>query len=298
MLQKNVDEFIFSLSPGGYVSGRKNSYTVVAYRTDLHQVSLYVEEQGVDNWQDVTHEHIAGYLLQMRDDQGYRPTTIARKLASLKSFFRYMRRAGMIVHDPVEHLESPRVPRVLPRVLSVEQMSSLLRQMEVETAAGRRDLALLYTLYTTGMRVTELVSLNLDDFDVVSLTVRCAGHDEWNRRERVLPLPPVAAEAIQRYRETVRPRLATSHPEERALFLNQHGRRLTRQGLWLIIKGYARLAGITTITPHMLRHSFAMLMLNEGMELRSVQELLGYSHISAMQGYSQLARVEEIMVEA
>lgn len=265
---------------------------MVAYRNDLYQVCLYLEQQGVDNWQEVTYEHVAGYFLKMREDQVYRPTTIVRKLAALRSFFRYMRNVGMILYDPVETLKIPRVQKELPRILNAEEIGSLLRQVEAETASGRRDLALLQMLYATGMRVTELVSLNLDDFDATELTVRCGGHEGWSKHERVLPLSPVAVEAIQQYRETVRPLLAVYHPEEQALFLNHHGRRLTRQGLWLIIKGYARQAGITTITPHMLRHSFAMLMLNGGMELRSVQELLGYTHVSAMQVYRQLAREE------
>jgi len=177
-------------------------------------------------------------------------------------------------------------------VLSAEQISSLFRQIEVETSAGQRDLAMLHMLYATGMRVTELVSLSMADFDATRATVVCPGRNGRNRRERVLPLPPIAVEAVQQYIHTARPRLMLRHPEEEALFLNHHGERLTRQGFWLIIKGYARQAGITTITPHMLRHSFAMLMLKGGMELRSVQELLGHAHISTTQVYSQLARAK------
>jgi integrase/recombinase XerD len=292
MLQEAVDAYIASLSSKEDESGRSNHNTMAAYQNDLNQLCTYLKQQEVDNWPLVTREHVTGYILEMRESQAYRPTTIARKIAALKSFFRYMRNQGRIVFDPVEKLESPHVQKELPGVLSAEQISSLFRQIEVETSAGQRDLAMLHMLYATGMRVTELVSLSMADFDATRATVVCPGRNGRNRRERVLPLPPIAVEAVQQYIHTARPRLMLRHPEEEALFLNHHGERLTRQGFWLIIKGYARQAGITTITPHMLRHSFAMLMLKGGMELRSVQELLGHAHISTTQVYSQLARAK------
>lgn len=292
MLQEAVEEFIASLSSHEDERGRSNQNTTAAYRNDLGQLCTYLSQHDIENWPQVTREHIAGYLLEMREGQAYRPTTIARKIAALKSFFRYMRSMGYIALDPVEKLEAPRIQKELPGVLSAEQISSLFRQIEVETPAGLRDLAMLHMLYATGMRVTELVSLNMGDFDAQQATVICPGRNGRNKRERVLPLPPVAVEATQHYIEKARPRLMLHHPDELALFLNHHGERLTRQGYWLIIKGYARQADITNITPHMLRHSFAMLMLKGGMELRSVQERLGHAHISTTQVYSQLARAK------
>jgi len=292
MLQEAVDAYIASLSSKEDEGGRSNHNTMAAYRNDLNQLCTYLKQQEVDNWPQVTREHVTGYILEMRESQAYRPTTIARKIAAFKSFFRYMRNQGRIVFDPVEKLEAPHVQKELPGVLSAEQISSLFRQIEVETSAGQRDLAMLHMLYATGMRVTELVSLSMPDFDATRATVVCPGRNGRNKRERVLPLPPIAVEAVQQYIHTARPRLMLRHPKEEALFLNHHGERLTRQGFWLIIKGYARQAGITTITPHMLRHSFAMLMLKGGMELRSVQELLGHAHISTTQVYSQLARAK------
>ena len=292
MLQEAVDAYIASLSSKEDESGRSNHNTMAAYQNDLNQLCTYLKQQEVDNWPLVTREHVTGYILEMRESQAYRPTTIARKIAAFKSFFRYMRNRGYIASDPVEKLEAPHVQKELPGVLSAEQISSLFRQVEVETLAGQRDLAMLHMLYATGMRVTELVSLSMADFDAALATVVCPGRNGRNKRERVLPLPSIAVEAVQQYIHTARPRLMLRHPEEEALFLNHHGERLTRQGFWLIIKGYARQAGITTITPHMLRHSFAMLMLKGGMELRSVQELLGHAHISTTQVYSQLARAK------
>jgi integrase/recombinase XerD len=290
MLQEVIDEYIASLSLNEQGHEGTNQNTVVAYRNDLNQVCVYLQRQQVENWQQVTREHIAGYLLEMRDGQAYRPTTIARKLAALKTFFRYLRGAGLITSDPLEKLDAPRVQKELPHALNQEQVASLFRQVEVETPAGKRDLAMLHMLYATGMRVSELVSLNQDDFDAVQSTVVCPGRNGRSKRERVLPLSAAAVEATVQYLEMARARLMTRHPEEQALFLNHHGERLTRQGFWLIIKGYARQAGITTITPHMLRHSFAIVMLQGGMELRSVQALLGHAHISTTQVYSQLAR--------
>jgi integrase/recombinase XerD len=290
MLEDVVDEYIASLSVREQGRDGTNHNTIMAYRNDLNQVCLYLRRQKVETWQQVTREHIAAYLLEMRESQAYRPTTIARKLAALKTFFRYMRSSGLIIADPIESLEAPRIQKAPPHVLSADQLASLFRQLEVETAAGKRDFAMLHMLYATGMRVGELVSLNLDDFDATKATIVCPGRNGRVRRERVLPLSAVAVEATKQYLELARPGLMARHPEEQALFVNHHGERLTRQGFWLIIKGYARQAGITTITPHMLRHSFAILMLQGGMELRSVQELLGHAHISTTSIYTQLAR--------
>lgn len=292
MLQEALDEYIASLSAREGEHGGSNQNTIAAYRNDLSQLCSYLAEQHIENWPQVSREHIAAYLLEMRENQAYRPTTIARKLAALKSFFRYLHAVERIEFDPVEKLEAPHVQKELPNVLSAEQVSNLFAQVDVQSATGQRDLAMLQMLYATGMRVTELVSLNVSDFVPTESHVVCPARSGRGRRERILPLPTTSVEATQHYLESARPRLVVHHPEEKALFVNHHGERLTRQGFWLIIKGYARQAGITDITPHMLRHSFAMLMLKGGMELRSVQELLGHAHISTTQVYSQLARVK------
>ena len=290
MLQEVIDEYISSLSLKEQGRVGTNQNTVVAYRNDLKQVCSYLKRQQIENWQQVTHEHIAGYLLEMQDAQAYRPATIARKLAALKSFFGFLESIGIITSDPIEKLDAPRIQRELPHVLSQEQINNLFRQVDVGTPAGKRDFAMLHMLSATGMRVSELISLNLGDFDVEGATIVCPGRNGRSKRQRVLSLSMTVVEATNRYLETVRPELVIRHPEEQALFLNHHGERLTRQGFWLIIKSYARKAGITEITPHMLRHSFAILMLQGGMELRSVQELLGHAHISTTQVYNQLAR--------
>jgi integrase/recombinase XerD len=293
MLHDVVDEYLLSLSveetaADGTFEGLANQNTVVAYRNDLGQACTYLAQQGVQTWQQVTREHIAAHLLDMREHQGYRPATIARKLAALKAFFRYLRASGLLTADPLENFEAPHIQKEPPHTLSEEQVAGLFAQIDISQPAGKRDLAMLHLLYATGMRVSELVSLDLADFHADLATVVCPGRRGRSRRERTLPISEVALGATRHYLAEVRPAMVLRHPEEQALFLNHHGERLTRQGFWLIIKSYARQAGITDITPHRLRHSFAVLMLREGMELRSVQELLGHAHISTTQVYNQL----------
>lgn len=293
MLQDVVEEYLTSLSvkdiaPDGTSEGLVNQNTVVAYRNDLGQACAYFSRQHVTNWQEITREQSAAYLLEMRENQAYRPTTIARKLAALKAFFRYLRASGLIASDPLENLETPRIPKEPPHTLSQEQVASLFQQIDLAQPTGKRDFAMLHLLYATGMRVGELVALNVADLHLSLAAVVCPGQRGRTKRERTLPISEVALEASRIYLDEVRPHMVERHPEEQALFLNHHGERLTRQGFWLIIKGYARQAGITDITPHRLRHSFAVLMLREGMELRSVQELLGHAHISTTQVYSQV----------
>jgi integrase/recombinase XerD len=294
MLQDVIDEYLATLSvehisPEGLSDGLENQNTVGAYRNDLSQTCAYLARRGIQNWQQVTREHLAGYLLEMRENQGYRPATVARRLAALKTFFRYLRASGLVATDPLEHFEAPRIPREPPHTLSPEQIASLFQQVDLSQPAGRRDCAMLQLLYATGMRVSELVALNLADVHPDRHVVICTGLRAGSRHERTLPVSENALSALQGYLDEARLPMAGRHPEEQALFLNHHGERLTRQGFWLIIKGYARQAGITDITPHRLRHSFAVLMLREGMELRSVQELLGHAHISTTQVYSQVA---------
>jgi integrase/recombinase XerD len=263
--------------------------TLAAYRNDLTQVCAYLERQQVRNWPEVTTEHIAAYLLEMRENQEYRPTTIARRLAALKTFFRYLRATEQLASDPLELLEPPRIPKDPPQVLTPEQVALLFQQVELSSQMGKRDMAMLHLLYATGLRVSELVELNIDDLRLEQATLVCPGRRGRNQRERTLPLLPMVIENCRAYTQDVRPQLAHRHPEMEALFLNHHGERLTRQGCWLIMKGYARQAGILDITPHKLRHSFAVLLLREGMELHLVQERLGHAHISSTQVYSQVA---------
>ncbi|HCI78925.1 MAG TPA: tyrosine recombinase XerD [Ktedonobacter sp.] len=259
---------------------------------------MFLEQRGIVQWEQVTRERIADHVCVMRDTYGYRPTTIARKLAAYKSFFRHLRQKGIMSEDVVGHVETPHVEKEPPQFLTLEQIQHLFEQVDTTTLAGLRDMAMLHLLSATGMRTSEIVSLNLNDICLQeegeeSVVYVGRVHDEQAEhagRERTLPLTATVVDALSHYIRDGRPRLART-PVEQSLFLNHHGERLTRQGFWLIIKGYARAAHVEALTPHMLRHSFAMLMLQEGKELRSVQELLGHAHISTTQVYNQFAHI-------
>lgn len=302
MLQSFVDEFITILAEQEPIGAHTN--TAMAYRNDLNQLCGYLQEQGIEEWSLLRSEHIADYLLVMQNTFSYRPTTIARKVAAYKSFFRYLQQNDVMVENLIAQVETPRIEKEPPQFLSVEQIQLLFAQVDMGTLAGQRDMAILHLLLATGMRASEIVSLDLEDVHIQEENVVYVGrsHDEkvgypehteqagHVGKGRILPLSATVVEVLSAYIQSARPRLAR-YRQERALFLNHHGERLTRQGFWLIIKGYARSAHIETLTPHMLRHSFAMLLLQEGRELRSVQELLGHAHISTTQVYNQFAHV-------
>src|SRR5215469_8095249 len=269
------------------LSSRKHSSenTLGAYRSDLRQLASHAEAHGARLWSEVTPEIIASFLNELRLRE-YATTSIARKVAAVKSFFAYLVTSGKIQSDPTESLDAPRVEKYMPSALSNEEVERLLSMVKSDSPAGQRDYAMLQCLYSTGMRVTELVMTNLSSLDLARGHILCQGR---GGRERTLPLKPVAQRALATYLNDGR-RILAHDSETLALFLNHHGQRLTRQGFWLIMKGYAREAGIESITPHTLRHSFALDMLGRGMDLRMVQELLGHANISTTQIYAQLHR--------
>ncbi len=290
-MEQKLNDFLTFLS----VEKGFSENTLAAYRNDLTQFTEFLESsfsdyQAVpaeDKWQSVTKQAIVSFILHIKDRQ-YRPSTVARKVAAVRSFFHFLVAEGLVRDDPTATLDSPKVGKSLPRAISVQEVDALLAQpAKGSTPAAQRDKAMLELLYATGMRVSELVSLNLEDLNLAAGYVRCFGKGS---KERIIPVAPAAVEAVQHYVQHGRRELL---PElgESAAFLNHRGQRLTRQGFWLIIKGYARQAGIaTTITPHTLRHSFATHMLNNGADLRSVQELLGHANIATTQIYTHLTR--------
>ncbi|MCD6289769.1 MAG: tyrosine recombinase [Anaerolineae bacterium] len=264
--------------------------TIAAYRNDLTQFLDYVSQPGRlppnAGWPDVQTSHITDYIAYL-EKHDYATSTIARKVAAIKSFFRFARQAGIVADDPAVPVDSPKVKKRPPRTISQEQVRQLLAEpAKDESPKGLRDRALIMLLYATGMRVTELVSLDLTDVDLATLQVRCAGRRE---RERIVPINNETARALRTYLDGGRPQLHPSE-EERALFINHRGRRLTRQGLWLIIKRYVQAVGIDDeITPHTLRHSFAIHMLHQGADVHEVQMLLGHANVSTTQAYITLA---------
>ena len=264
--------------------------TLAAYHNDLYQLADFVEgeaaKQGLPpSWADFGRQVMLSYLLNLKE-RGYAATTVARKVAAAKSFFAFMVAEDKVKENPTRDVPSPKIGRSLPKPISISQVRLLLEQpARLSTPEAKRDRAMLELLYASGMRVSELVSLDVGDVDIQGGYVRCFGK---GRKERLIPIYEQAALAVKEYAEQVRPGLVRG-PDEKALFLNLRGDRLTRQGFWQILKAYAKSAGIETeITPHTLRHSFATHMLNGGADLRSVQELLGHANISTTQVYTHL----------
>ncbi len=239
-----------------------------------------------EGWGRVGKDDILSYILHLKHERGYVAATVARKVAAIKSLFHFLWRDGVIAEDPTATLESPRVEKRLPRAISQSAVLRLLAEpAKGETPKAARDSALLELAYATGMRASEIVSLDVDDVNLPSGSIRCFGKGS---KERIIPIYPRAADALRRYLEQAR-RGFLKNPGERALFLNQRGRRLTRQGLWLIIKSYAEDAGLPdTVTPHTLRHSFATHMLDGDADLINVQQLLGHANVSTTQVYTQV----------
>jgi integrase/recombinase XerD len=296
-MQNKVDEFLTSLE----VEKGYSENTRVAYKNDLGQFLAYVHKSvlpPVQDWGKVTKDHLVAYILSLKADREYASTTVARKVAAIKSFFHFLVAEGFVKDDPTATLDSPRVKKYLPRAISQEDVERLLDAPgKGDEPRALRDRAILELLYATGMRVSELVALNEGDVDLASASVRCFGK---GGKERVIPVYERAVQAIEGYASKGRVRLLRQS-DEKALFLNQRGERLTRQGLWLIVKGYVRQAGIrVSVTPHTLRHSFATHMLRGGADLRNVQELLGHANIATTQVYTQVSneRLREVYDEA
>lgn len=240
----------------------------------------------------LSREAVAGFFISLRDDKGYSAATVARKMAAVKSLFQHLFRQGLIPHNPAAELGSPHVRKPLPRAISVSDVDRLIHEADKRgSAEGLRDRAMLHLLYATGMRVTELVSLNVDDLNLEGRAVRCVGRAS---RVRQLPIEARASRALRDYLERGRPRLLRigkgGETEQAALFLNHRGQRLTRQGFWLVMKALARDSGVTDdVTPHTLRHSFATHRLRDGLTLSRLRELLGHANISTTQIYTQVS---------
>jgi integrase/recombinase XerD len=266
--------------------------TTAAYRNDLSQFLEWLAAVHPESstWAEVTVPVVEGYVGSLRQ-KAYTASSVARKVAAIKSFFHFLLARGYVNTDVTGEVESPKVRKRLPQTLSAEEVERLLEAPAAKpTPKTLRDTALLYLLYATGMRVSEAVSVRVQDLNLVERTVYCAGREEDTRE---LPIDAGTRRALQTYLEQGRPFLVRDRSEE-ALFLNHRGQQLTRQGLWLIIKAYATQAGLgDKVTPHTLRHSFAAHMLSEGADLREIQQLLGHANISTTQVYSQLARDEE-----
>ena len=281
-MRTQVEEFLH------YVAVEKgySEHTVAAYRNDLTQFLAYLADVDVSSWQDVGRDHIQDYVLFL-NGRGYASSTVARKVAAVKSYFHFLVVDGVLGDDPTAAVDSPPVDKHLPRPLSPDEMARLLRApAKSNSPKALRDSALLELMYATGMRASEVIGLKVSAVDLEDGTVRCLGK---GRRERIMPLHQRAQEVLDDDLENGRPRLLRGE-DQKALFVNHRGGPLTRQGLWLLVKDYAEAAGIVhKVTPHTLRHSFATHLLDGGAGLREVQHLLGHTNIASTQIYTKVS---------
>lgn len=268
-----------------------------AYERDLRLFCKTLGFKNSDALVNVSREQITGYMTQLKE-KGLAAATIARKLAAIKAFYRFMTAEGYMDANPSEVVEAGTKGIKLPRVLSEDEVVRLLNQPDITTAEGFRDRTMLEVLYATGMRVSELINLTLERVDLNMKYIIAFGKGS---KERIVPLGSVAAEFLQQYLEKVRPKLTHAGRNTNIVFLAFGGHELTRQRFWQIIRAYGRKANINkALTPHILRHSFATHLLDNGADLRSVQELLGHSDISTTQIYTHLTnkRLRDIYAKA
>ncbi|XEC92815.1 site-specific tyrosine recombinase XerD [Paenibacillus tarimensis] len=288
-----LQTFIRYLNTGSGLSQN----TLECYERDLISFLDFLGGQGAASVSDIRKHHLAQYVLHLKQ-KGRATATISRTTVSIRAFFGYLVRSGRIQQNPAMDLESPKPEKKLPAVLTVEETQRLLEAPRTDTPAGSRDRAMLELLYATGTRVSELMSLNITDVNLKMGFITVGGN---SGKERIVPLGKMAADAVGHYLHFGRERLLKPNSAEDSLFVSHLGRRMTRQGFWKIIKKYVREANIAgEITPHTLRHSFAVHMLENGADIRSVQELLGHSGIAATQIYSHVnrARMKEVYERA
>ncbi|WP_337101717.1 site-specific tyrosine recombinase XerD [Paenibacillus sp. YIM B09110] len=264
------------------VERRLSANTLSSYERDLLAFAAYAEEQGIDEPSQLQRHHFARYMLHLKE-QGRKAATITRHIVSLKAFFHYLNKEGVIIHNPSIYLEAPKQEKKAPKLLSESMTAVLLDSPQPDKPAGKRDKAMLELLYATGIRVSELVALDVEHLHMQLSAARCI---DAGGKERIVPFGRIAAEALIAYLENGRKPLLRNNENESALFLNHLGTRMTRQGFWKTIKKYAKEAGISDdITPHTLRHSVAAHLLEHGADVRSVQELLGHADLATTLKY-------------
>ena len=265
-----------------YKVKKASDNTVFSYIRDIRQFSDWASAQGVDLL-DVTQFNIRSYLDQLKK-LGKSDATVSRSMAGLKNFYAYLVSAGFVENTPVIEIHIERAEKKLPQILTNKEIELLLAQPACVDEKGYRDKAMLELMYATGIRVSELIELNLDDVNIDVGVIKCANA----KKGRVIPLYPAAQKALKVYLKDIRAGMLTD-PDEQALFVNVNGTRMSRQGFWKILKHYQQTAGIEKeITPHTLRHSFAVHLLENGADIDSLQELMGHCDISSTQMYTQM----------
>lgn len=262
--------------------------SIMAYERDLKSYIHYLKNvESVQSLNNVQRVHIVQFLRFLRE-QGKSSKTLARHIASVRAFHQFLLREKAADQDPSVQIETPRIERSLPNVLSLQEVERLLDAPKPDDHFGIRDKAMLELLYAAGIRVSELIALEMDNVQLTMGFVRCNGN-----KERIIPIGRAASDAIKHYLDYGRPRFISTKHQDHALFLNHQGKRLTRQGFWKILKKLAMEAGINKeLTPHTLRHSFATHLLENGADLRAVQEMLGHADISTTQIYTNVTKTK------
>ena len=275
-----IDEFIESLK-----AKQASNNTIASYERDITKFSNYFEEKGKKIF-DLTKEDMLEYIEHLKE-QGKSNPTISRCIASIKSLYRYLLNKNLVEENIVENIESPKVDRKDLMILTQEEIEKLLEQPNLSDLKGQRDKAMLEVLYSTGIRVTELISLKLEDVNLTNGYIKV----KKKNSERHIPLGNLSLKCLKEYINKVRPLLIRTE-EEKTLFINTNGQKMTRQGYWKILKQYKEQAKIEKdITPHSIRHSFAVHMLQSGAEIKTVQELLGHTDIASTMMYTQIANM-------
>ena len=275
-MERDIREFISYLH-----NAKKTSHnTEVSYQRDLKKMEAFLTDRGIRRVSDIREIDLEAYLDSMRREN-LASSTISRSVASMRAFFQYLFKEKRIEKDPSDDLKPPKVEKKMPEILTVQEVDDLLKQPDLNTQKGIRDKAMLELLYASGMRVSELLHLEVSDVNLQFGYVTCHEHE----KERIIPIGNVSRDALLLYFEKAR-NTFVKDDSEKALFTNCSGKAMSRQGFWKMLKGYADDAGIKRdITPHTLRHSFAVHMLQNGADIRSVQEMLGHSDISTTQVY-------------
>jgi len=269
--------------------------TILSYQRDLGKFSNYIENKGVFDVEKITSTNLNSYILMM-EGENFATSTISRSIATLKSFFNYLFKRGIIGNDPAEKLKAPKIEKKAPGILSIEEITLLLNQLDGDSNKEIRDKAMLELLYATGIRVSELISLKVKDVNIQNGYLRC----NPGAKERIVPFGNIAKAALKRYLKQARDSMITSEAEV-TLFVNCNGKPMSRQGFWKVLKHYAKKAGIESdITPHTLRHSFAAHLVENGADLKSVQEMLGHSDVSTTQIYARIVnnRIKDVYAKA
>lgn len=290
-MENVIDGFI------SYLHKVKNTSTntELSYKRDLKKVVVFMQQNGISDFSQVTKEDLIAYKNEMEENH-FAAASISRTVASLKALYHYMCKEGMVSEDISDVLKAPKIEKKMPEILTTQEVECLLEQPAGASSKEIRDKAMLELLYATGIRVTELINLKISEVNIPMSFILCRDVN----KERVIPFGTAAKSALVRYIESARQRMLEDEKSD-ILFVNCSGQPMSRQGFWKLIKFYSKKAGITTdITPHTLRHSFAAHLVENGADLRSVQEMLGHSDISTTQIYANMnhKKLREVYAKA